>query len=466
MLASASKKTLDWIIITIYLSLLVIGILMLYATQYQAFEISRFTDIHSIVGRQALWILISIVAFIVVFTIDWKVWQTFAYLLYVFSLVLLLALLFFGTEVKGATAWIKIGTFSVQPSELAKIGTCLALASYLSFTKTNVQTQKSYLTAVGLILAPAILVAMQPDFGTVLIYLSLFIVLYKEGLSPIYFVLGLSLMLVFVFSLMYSPKGVLSGMLIIGMVLFALQQEAKLVWLSVCALIFGISLYLSSLGYLNQVLIGLGVFLLMFLGILVQQRKAEFATLLGIVILSLASFSFGASYTFNNFLKPHQQERINVWLRPEKCDPQGSLYNLIQSKLAISAGGLQGKGFLKGNMTKLNYVPEQSTDFIFSTVGEEQGLIGSVSVIILFTILLLRIIAVAERSRQTFISNFAYGVAAIIFSHFFINIGMTMGIMPVVGIPLPFLSKGGSALLAFSIMIAMLVKMDLDRFTR
>lgn len=466
MLATASRKTLDWIIITIYLSLLIIGILMLYATQHQTFDITKFTDMQSVVGRQALWILISLVSFIIVITLDWKVWQTFAYLFYIISLLLLVVLLIFGTEVKGATAWLRIGSFSLQPSELAKIGTCLALASYLSFSKTNKPTQKAYLTAIGLIVAPSILIAMQPDFGTVLIYFALMAVLYKEGLSSIYFVFAISFILVFILSLKYSPAIVLYALLVIGMILFSMQQDRKWIWMGLCTLLFGISLYVTTLGYQQQVLIGLGILIAVFLGILVQQRKAEFATLTGISILVLASFSFGSSYTFNNFLKPHQQDRINVWLRPEKCDPQGSLYNLIQSKLAISAGGLQGKGFLQGNMTKLNYVPEQSTDFIFSTVGEEQGLIGSISVILLFTILILRIIAIGERSRKKFISNYAYGVAAIVFAHFFINIGMTMGIMPVVGIPLPFLSKGGSSLLAFSIMLGILVKMDLDRFDR
>lgn len=231
MLATASKKTVDWIIITIYLSLLLIGILMLYATQHHTFEITRFTDIHSVVGRQALWILISITAFIVVFTLDWKLWQTFAYMFYVLSLLVLFFLLFLGTEVKGATAWLRFGSFSVQPSEFAKIGTCLALASYLSFTKTNKPTQKAYLTAIGLVTAPIILVAIQPDFGTVLIFLSLFAVLYKEGLSPIYFILGISLMLVFVFSLMYSTKMVVCGLLLIGMLLFSFQQEQKHIWI-------------------------------------------------------------------------------------------------------------------------------------------------------------------------------------------------------------------------------------------
>ena len=183
------------------------------------------------------------------------------------------------------------------------------------------------------------------------------------------------------------------------------------------------------------------------------------------VVLAIV-LSFASSYTFNNILQPHQQDRINVWLRPTKCDPYGSLYNIIQSKVAIGSGGIQGKGFLKGEMTKLNYVPEQSTDFIFSTVGEEQGFLGSFMVIFLFTVLLIRITMIAERGKNKFIRYYAYSIASIIFVHFFINIGMAMGLMPVIGIPLPFLSKGGSSLLGFSIMIGVLLKMDQARLRR
>jgi len=180
--------------------------------------------------------------------------------------------------------------------------------------------------------------------------------------------------------------------------------------------------------------------------------------------LVASAFSFMASFVFDNVLKPHQQERINVWLRPEKCDPRGSLYNIIQSKMAIGSGGLAGKGFLKGEMTKLNYVPEQSTDFIFTSIGEEQGFIGCVGIIILFTILLMRCFVIAERANLEFIRNYGYAVGGIFLVHFVFNIGMTMGLLPVVGIPLPFLSKGGSSLIAFTIMIAVLIKMDMARF--
>jgi len=194
------------------------------------------------------------------------------------------------------------------------------------------------------------------------------------------------------------------------------------------------------------------------------NRQLIFAALPTLCFLIL--FAFGSSYAFNKVLLPHQQERINVWLRPDMTDPQGARYNIIQSQLAIGSGGIQGKGFMNGNFTKFNYVPEQNTDFIFSTVGEEQGFIGSISVILLYVLLLYRITNIAEGSKFKFITNYGYGVAGILFIHFFVNIGMTMGIMPVVGIPLPFLSKGGSSLLVFSIMMGILLRMDLARHKR
>jgi len=201
-----------------------------------------------------------------------------------------------------------------------------------------------------------------------------------------------------------------------------------------------------------------------YLFLLMKSRKFKIVGFVIPVLIFASAFSYTSSYVFDHFLRPHQQDRINVWLRPDKCDPRGSLYNIIQSKLAIGSGGFQGKGFLKGEMTKLDYVPEQSTDFIFTSIGEEQGFIGSLGVIILFTILLIRCIIIAERANLEFIRNYGYAVAGILFFHFTFNIGMTMGLLPVVGIPLPFISKGGSSLIAFSIMIAVLIKMDMARF--
>jgi len=220
--------------------------------------------------------------------------------------------------------------------------------------------------------------------------------------------------------------------------------------------------YIPAVAQLN--ILPPAIMMLYYLFLEIKKSNARLVTLVMPIIVAASAFAFGSSYVFDHFLKPHQQERINVWLRPEKCDPRGSLYNIIQSKMAIGSGGLAGKGFLKGEMTKLDYVPEQSTDFIFTSIGEEQGFIGTLGVILLFSILLIRCVIIAERANLEFIRNYGYAVAGILFFHFAFNIGMTMGLLPVVGIPLPFISKGGSSLMVFTIMVAVLLKMDMARF--
>jgi rod shape determining protein RodA len=277
-------------------------------------------------------------------------------------------------------------------------------------------------------------------------------------------ILGFSVAAIFILSLIYGFYIVTVFLIFLASVSFIFEyektQRALLISLTTLLIIVFL-LFQKETTYLILPSI---VTFLSYGFVLLRNKNIKILSLVAPILTVAILFSFTSSYVFDNFLKPHQQERINVWLRPEKCDPRGSLYNIIQSKLAIGSGGFQGKGFLKGEMTKLNYVPEQSTDFIFTSIGEEQGFIGSFGVIILYTILLIRCIIIAERANLEFIRNYAYGVAGILFFHFAFNIGMTMGLMPVVGIPLPFLSKGGSSLLAFSIMIAVLIKMDMARF--
>jgi len=265
---------------------------------------------------------------------------------------------------------------------------------------------------------------------------------------------------------MYSFEAITLLSLLAGsaVLIFNKYQPIRAALLSLVLVAIAVTIYLNGytlygISIASVTLIGFSIWHLI-------DRKSSFLAVVTAPVVMAIVLSFVSSYTFTNILKPHQQDRINVWLRPTKCDPHGSLYNIIQSKVAIGSGGIQGKGFLKGEMTKLNYVPEQSTDFIFSTVGEEQGFLGSFMIILLFTVLLIRITMIAERGKNKFIRYYAYSVASIIFVHFFINIGMAMGVMPVIGIPLPFLSKGGSSLLGFSIMIGVLLKMDQARLRR
>jgi rod shape determining protein RodA len=270
--------------------------------------------------------------------------------------------------------------------------------------------------------------------------------------------------LIFVFSLMYNPFIVMVFLMFIAGAIMAFDYDKFQQALATVGGALVIMTFMLSQGEQKLLIIPAGLLMTAY-GFL-TFRKKNFRTFSGtMTVMVIATFfAFGSSFLFDNIVKPHQQERINVWLRPEKCDPRGSLYNIIQSKLSIGSGGLTGKGFLNGEMTKLNYVPEQSTDFIFTAIGEEQGFIGTLGVIILYTILLLRCVIIAERANLEFIRNYAYGVMGILLVHFMFNIGMTMNLLPVVGIPLPLLSKGGSSLTAFSIMIAVLIKMDMARF--
>jgi len=296
-----------------------------------------------------------------------------------------------------------------------------------------------------------------------LIFLSFFILFFRLGLSATYYVLGFTLIFIFILSLIFGPTIVSLEVISIGTLFLIVTRKQKKRTLILT--VVGMLLMLFVLYHINPLAaIGLAtVMFLIYLVIYAKERKYRQVILVGFGVTLSVAFGQGTSYAFNNFLKPHQQDRINTWLRPELCDPRGPLYNIIQSKMAIGSGGLKGKGFLDGTMTKLNYVPEQTTDFIFSTVGEEQGFLGALGIIIIFTLMVIRMTVIAERAKSPFIRNYAYCIAGIFFLHYFINIGMTMGLMPIVGIPLPFLSKGGSSLLGFTILIGTLIKMDWDR---
>ena len=462
--ALSKDKTYDWITLSVYFSLVLIGWFMVFSTVYDEKNPFAFIDITTTIGSQSLWLVISLVAFFTALTLDWKFWNTLAFPIYAITVLLLILVLFLGKEINGAKAWFSFGFFSIQPSEWAKFGTILAVSSYLSFFKTTASNINIIIVSLALFLGPALLILLQPDFGSSLVFLSFFILLYRRGLSPIVIILMFSVAAIFILSLIYGFYIVTVFLIFLASVSFIFEyektQRALLISLTTLLIIVFL-LFQKETTYLILPSI---VTFLSYGFVLLRNKNIKILSLVAPILTVAVLFSFTSSYVFDNFLKPHQQERINVWLRPEKCDPRGSLYNIIQSKLAIGSGGFQGKGFLKGEMTKLNYVPEQSTDFIFTSIGEEQGFIGSFGVIILYTILLIRCIIIAERANLEFIRNYAYGVAGILFFHFAFNIGMTMGLMPVVGIPLPFLSKGGSSLLAFSIMIAVLVKMDMARF--
>lgn len=465
-MAERPSRKIDWMTFSLFLSLVGIGWLMIYTVGYgDAYHkgINHFifkTD----VGKQTLWIIICMFLFFFMFIIDRKFWQTFAYPIYIFSLILLVVVLFLGKEIKGATSWFVFGGFSFQPSEIAKFGTSIALASYLSTYSTNLKQFRHQIATVGFLTAPLLLILLQPDAGSALVFLSFFILLYREGFPANFFIFSISAVVLLLLGFLIDAPALTTALVALAMLPFIFIKEKKLYWLGGWALLSGLTWYFfdekfkwATLGLFATIWVALAV-----VHFLKKDPRLVILSFGGLVLS--AALVFASGFAFNNVLKPHQQDRINVWLSPGKCDPQGSLYNVLQSKMAIGSGGLQGKGFLEGSLTKGNFVPEQSTDFIFCTIGEEQGFIGSVAIIGLFLLLLLRIVILAERQRSGFSRAYAYAVAGILFVHIFINIAMTMGLMPIIGIPLPFISKGGSSLLGFTILISLLLKLDQHRY--
>ncbi len=445
---------------------------MIYAVDSSDDNVQSLGDFFgTAAGKQLIWVGISAAVMLVVYFIDWRFWRAFAYPIYVFALLLLVGVLFFGTTVKGATSWFYFAGFSFQPSEFAKFATCLALANYLSGYNADVRQTRSLFIVAGLCLAPMGLILLQPDAGSALVFLSFLVVLYRQGLSPTIFIVGGLFILLEMAALYFDvPEAIFAILLSIGsLVLF--EKFKQPYWLLAGLIVASVTLVMAF--SFNQpdapqvkILLLINAIILAGLGLLFLVRKKQtlvFSTLLALTVAG--GLAYSTSYVFNQVLQPHQQDRINVWLRPDKSDPRGSLYNVNQSKMAIGSGRLLGKGYLQGNMTRLNYVPEQSTDFIFCTIGEEQGFVGSFGVIIFFLLLLMRLVSIAERQRASFSRYYAYGVAGIIFVHFFINVGMTMGLAPIIGIPLPFISKGGSSLLGFSLMLAVLLKLDSHRYS-
>jgi rod shape determining protein RodA len=458
---------IDFITLGLYLALVGIGWLAIYSVDIQQGD--GTTDLASFLntsaGKQTIWIVISFfILTIVTVLIDHKFWSTLAYLMYGLGIALLIAVLFLGTNIKGATAWFTFGGFSFQPSEVAKFGTALALANYLNHWSSDLRQTNSRLIVGAMLLTPMLLILLQPDAGSALVFLGFFVVLFREGLPAMLYIIGIFTGIVLVAGLVVPPWQVIAWLLLLAGAVYATSFPHTLRWLAgIAALSALLYWWVLPQGWALYAAAALGA---VFLGLSYwqyQRRQGQMVALIGGLLLWGTLLAHVANYGFNNLLLPHQQERINVWLQPEKCDPRGSLYNVMQSKLAISAGGFTGKGLLHGVLTRGKHVPEQSTDFIFCTIGEEHGFVGSAAVVLLFLGLLMRITILAERQPTVFARAYAYGVAGIIFIHFVVNISMTMGLLPIIGIPLPFVSKGGSSLLGFTLLIAVLLKLDKHR---
>jgi rod shape determining protein RodA len=366
-------------------------------------------------GKQMIWIASSLLLAIIILSIDSKFYTVFSFIIYLAVLLMMIAVLFFGREIAGSKSWLHFGSFALQPAEFMKFATGLAIAKYLSDMNLNLRDFKSLFKAALIIAVPVLLIELQNDTGTALVFLSFAIVFYREGMPGTILMIGLLVLLLFFLTLLVNS--------------FVL----------------------------------IGVLAAIALSVVFFMQKAVKNVLVIIVLFLMASaFIVSVDYAFNNVLKPHQQTRVNVLIGKE-TDLLGAGYNVHQSLIAIGSGGFSGKGFLEGTQTKYNFVPEQSTDFIFCTVGEEWGFIGTATVVLLFIFLLVRLIMLAERQRSRFSRIYGYSVFSIIFFHFFINIAMTLGLFPVIGIPLPFFSYGGSSLWGFTILLFIFLKLDAVR---
>ncbi|HQW12631.1 MAG TPA: rod shape-determining protein RodA [Saprospiraceae bacterium] len=460
---NVEKGKIDWIILSIYLALVTIGWFMIYAVSYNPVTKPPLVSMEYNAGRQLIFIALSFFVLFFILVSNSKVWRTFSNGFYILGLVLLILVIFFGKVINGQRAWFSMGFFSFQPAEIAKFGTSLALADLLSNYKIKLSEPRSAMIAISMVMIPPVLIMFQPDAGSALVFFSFFIVMFREGLNPNLYVIALSFIGLFISSLYFGFQYTLFLILFMASTAFALQIKQRGWTILALIILFAAGIYGIHEGLVNYVLIGGGVITLGLIVFNYVIKKYQLVLFVLPLILLSSLLSWGSEFVFQNVLEKHQQERINVWLHPERCDPRGALYNVLQSKMAIGSGQLTGKGFMAGTMTKLNYVPAQVTDFIFCTIGEEHGFIGAFAVIGLYLFLILRLTLLAERQRLNFSRNYIWGVAGILFFHFIINIGMTMGLIPIIGIPLPFLSYGGSSLLGFTVLIGVALKLDSSR---
>jgi len=414
--SSSLISRIDWGVVLLYFLLVGLGWLNIFAVVYDAQnpDISIFsTSINS--GRQLIWIGTSTVLIFVIMLTDFRFYDSFAYFIYGGIILILIFVLLFGTEVAGSKSWFTIGSFRLQPSEFAKFATALAVAKFSSANSRAFESFRSQAVLFSMIALPAVLIILQGDTGTAMVYSAFLVAFYREGFSPLLLGIGIAAAFLFVLTL-----------------------------------------------FVPQLYLIIAVVVTAFLLIGINSRKTKRILVISASALAVIGVIISVDFVINDVLKPHQQNRIKALINPE-ADPLGYGWNVTQSKIAIGSGGIWGKGFLEGTQTKFDFVPEQSTDFIFCTIGEEHGWLGSLLLIILFVLLLIKVTAIAERQKSTFARVYGYGVAGILFFHFAVNIGMTIGLFPVIGIPLPFFSYGGSSLWAFTILLFILIKMDAHR---
>lgn len=471
-------QNLDWVLTGLYLFLAVLGLALVYSTTHTAVDES-LTLFETSYGKQFMWFLISIILGVFIIVIDYKFYTSFAYIIFGGIMLLLASVLVLGVEINGSKSWFAFGSFRFQPAELAKFATCLALAKTITLPNTNLRNLAGKLKVLIILGIPMFLILLQGDVGSAVVFSSLIFVMHREGLESTYLVIGFGTIILSLLALLYPPFVLMYFYgLIFSLILFY-NKKAKQPILGMLAivvvaityiLVFNKYFYSSNPLNLLGAAINSHLFLLLpmllfvLLGLVLYLKKKKWAVLALVLFLFIGTYTFSVNYIFNNVLKQHHRDRINLILGKIE-DHSGAGYNLFQSKVAIGSGGFFGKGYLQGTQTALNFVPEQSTDFIFTSAAEQFGFIGSFIVVAVFVALLLRIIQVSERQRSTFARVYGYGVASILFLHFAVNIGMTIGLVPVIGIPLPFVSYGGSSLLSFTILLFVLIKFDTERLS-
>lgn len=406
--------SIDWLVLAMYCIFVIGGLLCIYASVYSETNPDIY-DMSKNYGKQLLWIVVSAFIGLLILLVDEKLFYAFAYGFYGITIILLLATFVIGAEIKGSSSWIRIGGFQIQPAEFAKFGTALALAKFLSGYNINFKDWKVKLVCFAIIGLPMAIILLQNETGSALVFASFSLVLYREGLPGWLLLVGVGLAVLAVLALLFPPLYIIIALVILAVIFLAMVRRTTLLIFITVGIVAFASIYVSSV-----------------------------------------------NYVFENVLQAHQRTRVNVLLGKE-VDLKGAGYNVQQSLIAIGSGGALGKGFLEGTQNKFRFVPEQSTDFIFCTIGEEFGFLGSLAFISLYMFLLYRLLVMAERQRSKFNRTYGYSLVSILFFHFLINIGMTLGLMPVIGIPLPFVSYGGSALLSFTVLLFIFIRLDANR---
>jgi rod shape determining protein RodA len=472
-------KAVDWITVLLYIVLVIAGWFSVCGASYEFDSVSWF-DPTGRPGSQLIWMTLSVVLIFVILMLDSNVYDVFAYIIYAAVILLLIATIFLAPNIKGSHSWLVLGPIRLQPAEFAKFATALAIAKLMGTYGFKLSEPKNFATVLALIFLPMICILLQRETGSALVYLAFFLMLYREGMSGYFLLFGICVVVFFV--IVMKLAGVMVGAtvlseLIVSSIIYAITMLLVVLikkdWRTVEYMLIGAAVaYLG--GYIASLYmafdfswISIGLVLLSSLYLIwlsIRNLVWHYALVAFFALMSL-TFMYSVDYVFNDILEPHQQERIKVSLGLED-DPTGAGYNVNQSKIAIGSGGLYGKGFLNGTQTKLKYVPEQDTDFIFCTIGEEQGFRGSSIILLLFGAFILRLFVLAERQSSAFSRIYGYSVASIFFFHLIINIGMVMGLTPVIGIPLPFFSYGGSSLWGFTILLFIFLRLDASRRER